>query len=216
MKDTFKHQGQRKNLVRVLKQKGITNAKILNAFTLLPRHWFIPAEFENHAYQDKAFPIDNEQTISQPYTVAYQTQLLEIKPGDTVLEIGTGSGFQAAVLCKLGVNLVSIERHALLHQKAKNILARLELHANLILGDGTLGYSKLAPYDKILVTAGAPNIPQSYIDQLKIGGMIVIPVGKNKSEQKMVLGTKLKDGTINYSLQGDFKFVPLLGKSGWK
>lgn len=215
MKDTFKHQGQRKNLVKVLKSKGISNPLILDCFLQLPRHWFIPLEFENHAYQDKAFPIDNEQTISQPYTVAYQTQLLDIKSGDKVLEIGTGSGFQAAVICKLGANLVSIERHLQLHEKAKNLLKLLNLNANLIHGDGTLGNKTHAPYDKILVTAGAPNIPKSYIEQLKVGGLIVIPVGKTQTEQKMVLGTKLQDGTLDYSLKGDFKFVPLLGQSGW-
>ena len=216
MKDTFKHQGKRKNLCKILAEKGIENKKILDVFNALPRHWFLPAEFQDHAYQDKAFPIDNKQTISQPYTVAYQTQLLNIKPRDKVLEIGTGSGFQAAVLCMLNANLTSIERHEQLHYQAKDMLDKLNLKATLILADGTLGYRTNAPYDKILVTAGAPNVPNEYIKQLKVGGNIVIPVGKDKSKQKMILGTKMSNGTLDYSIKGDFKFVPLLGKKGWE
>ena len=216
MKDTAKHQGLRNQLANILQQKGIEDEQVLEAIKNIPRHLFIDSSFEDHAYQDKAFPIDNEQTISQPYTVAYQTQLLNIKPRDKVLEIGTGSGFQAAVLCMLNANLTSIERHEQLHYQAKDMLDKLNLKATLILADGTLGYRTNAPYDKILVTAGAPNVPNEYIKQLKVGGNIVIPVGKDKSKQKMILGTKMSNGTLDYSIKGDFKFVPLLGKKGWE
>ena len=216
MKDTYQHKGQRKNLVKELKNKGITDLKVLAAINTIPRHWFIPAEFERFAYQDNAFPIEKGQTISQPYTVAYQTQLLEIKKSDKILEIGTGSGYQAAVISFLGAELYSIERIEELYKKSKIILDQLKLPARLILGDGTLGLPEFAPFDKIIVTAGAPNIPASYINQLKIGGKIVIPVGKNQEDQKMVLAIKQKDGSIKHSILGDFKFVPLIGSQGWK
>ncbi|MDB4347043.1 protein-L-isoaspartate(D-aspartate) O-methyltransferase [Bacteroidia bacterium] len=216
MKDTYRHQGQRKSLIKILRSKGIQDTKVLNAINTIPRHWFIPAEFESYAYQDNAFPIDSGQTISQPYTVAYQTELLDIKPGDRILEIGTGSGYQAAILCSLGATLYSIERIKELHIQAGELLNKLNLNANLILGDGTKGAKEFAPYDKIIVTAGAPHIPTNYVKQLKTGGAIVIPVGKTQASQKMILAIKQADGSIKHEVKGDFKFVPLLGEQGWK
>lgn len=215
MKDTYQHKGQRKSLVKILKNKGILDHNVLMAINTIPRHWFIPQEFENYAYQDNAFPIEGGQTISQPYTVAFQTQLLAVEKGDKILEIGTGSGYQAAVLSLLGAELYSIERIEKLHIAAAALLKKLSLDAILLLGDGTKGAADFAPYDKIIVTAGAPNIPASYINQLKIGGKIVIPVGKTQENQKMVLAVKLADGSIKHSFEGDFKFVPLLGEKGW-
>lgn len=216
MKDTYKHQGQRKSLVKTLHSKGIIDNRVLKAIETIPRHWFIPQEFEDHAYQDKAFPIEGGQTISQPYTVAFQTQLLAVKKGDKILEIGTGSGYQAAVLSILGAQLYSVERIKILHQEAGALLKRLGLKANLIYADGTKGAVAHAPFDKIIVTAGAPHIPKSYINQLKTGGIIVIPVGKTQENQKMILATKQFDGSVKHSFEGDFKFVPLLGEQGWK
>jgi len=164
--------------------KGITNEKVLDAIATIPRHLFISSEFESYAYNDTAFPISSGQTISQPYTVAYQTQMLDIKPGEKILEIGTGSGYQAAVLAHLGANLFSVERIEKLHLSAKRILRELNYNATLIYDDGSLGLGQYAPYDKIIVTAGAPRIPLSYIHQLRIGGKIIIPVGKTKEQQK--------------------------------
>lgn len=215
MKDTYKHQGQRKNLVKALKAKGIMDNNVLSAIEALPRHWFIPQEFETHAYQDKAFPIDSGQTISQPYTVAFQTQLLAVNKGDKILEIGTGSGYQAAILSMLGANLFSVERIEELHLQAKEILKKLNIPVTLIHADGTKGAEIHAPFDKIIVTAGAPHIPKSYVKQLKVGGTMVIPVGKTQENQKMVLATKNADGSIKHTFEGDFKFVPLLGEQGW-
>jgi len=216
LKDTYRHRGLRKKLVDVLISKGISNPKVLDAIAAIPRHLFISSEFESYAYNDAAFPISSGQTISQPYTVAYQTAMLDIKPGEKVLEIGTGSGYQAAVLAHLGANLISVERIEKLHLSAKKILKELNYDATLIYDDGSLGVSKYAPYDKIIVTAGAPRIPMSYINQLKIGGKIIIPVGKTKSQQKMVLATKTAEGAISHEILGDFKFVPLIGEQGWE
>lgn len=216
MKDTYRHKGLRKKLVDVLMNKGITNEKVLDAIATIPRHLFISSEFESYAYNDTAFPISSGQTISQPYTVAYQTQMLDIKPGEKILEIGTGSGYQAAVLAHLGANLFSVERIEKLHLSAKRILRELNYNATLIYDDGSLGLGQYAPYDKIIVTAGAPRIPLSYIHQLRIGGKIIIPVGKTKEQQKMVLATKTGEETISHEVLGDFKFVPLIGKQGWE
>jgi len=216
LKDTYRHKGLRKKLVDVLMNKGITNEKVLDAIATIPRHLFISSEFESYAYNDTAFPISSGQTISQPYTVAYQTQMLDIKPGEKILEIGTGSGYQAAVLAHLGANLFSVERIEKLHLSAKRILRELNYNATLIYDDGSLGLGQYAPYDKIIVTAGAPRIPLSYIHQLRIGGKIIIPVGKTKEQQKMVLATKTGEETISHEVLGDFKFVPLIGKQGWE
>lgn len=212
--DTYKHKGQRQKLVNELISKGITDKAVLSVINTIPRHLFFEEALQNHAYIDKAFPIGEEQTISQPYTVAKQTELLSIKPKDTVLEIGTGSGYQCAVLCALQAKVFSIERHKSLHLQAKKMLAQLQFSPKLICGDGTLGLPSFAPFDGIIVTAGAPVVPDTLIDQLKIGGRLVIPVGDNHN-QKMLRITKTSDSSITTQEFGDFSFVPLIGKKGW-
>ncbi|MEO8774114.1 MAG: protein-L-isoaspartate(D-aspartate) O-methyltransferase, partial [Gelidibacter sp.] len=180
MKDTFKHQGLRQQLVDIVKDKGISDAKVLKAIGKIPRHLFMDSSFLDHAYQDKAFPIAADQTISQPYTVAFQTELMQIKTGDTVLEIGTGSGYQTAVLCELGAKVYSIERQLELFKITSKFLPKLGYRPRkLIFGDGYKGLEEEAPFDSIIVTAGAPFVPKPLMSQLKIGGRLVIPVGEN-------------------------------------
>lgn len=209
MKDSFKHKGLRKQLVKSLLDKGITNKFILHAIKNIPRHFFIDSEFVDHAYQDKAFPIGSGQTISQPYTVAFQTNLLEIKRGDKVLEIGTGSGYQTALLCELGAEVYSIERQKKLFKKTSDFLPKIGYFPKkLIFGDGYIGFEEQAPYDSILVTAGAPFIPKMLLNQLKINGNLVIPVGE--SSQTMTLITKLEEDKFKKTEYGEFNFVPLL------
>lgn len=215
MLDNYRHKGLRKNLVSNLKLKGITDTKVLAAIEKVPRHFFLDSAFEEKAYEDKPFQIGEEQTISQPYTVAFQSQLLQIKKMDKVLEIGTGSGYQAAILAELGANLYTIERHKSLYLKAKKLLEQLGYRAYFFYGDGTLGLPKSAPFDKIIVTAGAPVVPETLIEQLKNGGRMVIPVG-NELRQKMLLITKDSFGKIHQKEEGDFLFVPLIGEKGWK
>ncbi|MDW3211168.1 MAG: protein-L-isoaspartate(D-aspartate) O-methyltransferase [Reichenbachiella sp.] len=205
----------RKSLVRKLREKGITNERVLDAIGKIPRHWFFDEIFVEHAYQDKAFPIAEGQTISQPYTVAFQTDLLEVSPGKKVLEIGTGSGYQACVLVENGVDLVTIEYKEKLSRLAQKMLKFMGYSPRFIIGDGSLGYDKFAPYDGIIVTAGAPTVPQALVDQLKPGGHLVIPVG-NRSTQKMLRLTKQLDGRITKEEYSNFSFVPLLGDDGWK
>ena len=181
MKDTNKHQGLRNLLVKQLKEKGITDKNVLDAIAKIPRHLFIDSSFENFAYQDKAFPIGADQTISQPYTVAFQTELLQVEKEHKILEIGTGSGYQTAVLCLLGAKVYSVERQNELFKKTKNLLSKLTINVIpklLSFGDGYKGLPDYAPFDSIIVTAGAPVIPQALMSQLKIGGRLVIPVGK--------------------------------------
>ncbi len=216
--DTYKHKGQRRLLREQLEQKGISDAAVLNAIDTLPRHFFLPPEFESHAYEDKAFPILAGQTISQPYTVAYQTQLLGIQEGSKVLEIGTGSGYQAAVLALCKAQVYSIERHKELSVSAGALLKTIGLtnQMHLFVGDGTKGLAAHAPYDAIIVTAGAPSVPKALISQLKIGGRLVIPVGKQAEVQKMVRITKTTDTDIKTEIFDDFSFVPLVGENGWK
>jgi protein-L-isoaspartate(D-aspartate) O-methyltransferase len=216
--DTYKHKGQRRQLRELLSSKGITDNLVLNAIDALPRHFFLPHEFENHAYEDKAFPIAAGQTISQPYTVAYQTQLLQIKSGARILEIGTGSGYQAAVLQLCGADVYSIERHQVLSDTAAAMLKLLGItdRIHLFVGDGTKGLPNLAPYDGIIVTAGAPSVPKTLVSQLKIGGHLVIPVGKQAEVQKMVRITKINEKDIKTEIYDDFSFVPLVGENGWK
>nr|WP_298657348.1 protein-L-isoaspartate(D-aspartate) O-methyltransferase [uncultured Flavobacterium sp.] len=209
MKDTNKHQGLRNQLVKQLEDKGITDKNVLEAISKVPRHLFLDSSFENFAYQDKAFPIGADQTISQPFTVAFQTQLLDIKKGDKVLEIGTGSGYQTAVLCLLGASVYTIERQNKLFKKAQLLLPKLGYNPKkFVFGDGYKGLSDAAPFDSIIVTAGAPFIPQPLMAQLKIGGRLVIPVGEN--EQIMTLLVRKNEKQFEKQEFGDFKFVPLL------
>lgn len=212
--DSYKHKGLREKLVATLQKKGILSQNVLEAINTIPRHIFFEDALQNHAYIDKAFPIGEKQTISQPFTVAKQTELLEIKPGDKILEIGTGSGYQCSILCSLKAKVFSIERHKSLHLQAKKMLTTLQLNPKLICGDGTLGYPSFAPYDGIIVTAGAPVIPDSLIDQLKIGGKLIIPVGDGKN-QKMIRILKISETKITTTEHGVFSFVPLIGKEGW-
>lgn len=219
--DTYKHKGLRLQLLELLKQKGIVDQLVLDAISALPRHFFLPHEFESHAYEDKAFPIGEDQTISQPYTVAYQTQLLQIKPNDRVLEIGTGSGYQGSVLSLCGAQVYSIERHAKLSETAANTVKKvnalgLNIQLNLFVGDGTKGIAEYGPYDKIIVTAGAPSVPKALVKQLKIGGVLVIPVGGEKEVQRMVRLVKTDELNIKTEVFDQFSFVPLLGENGWK
>jgi protein-L-isoaspartate(D-aspartate) O-methyltransferase len=209
LKDTSKHQGLRNQLAIVLKARGITDANVLNAIRKIPRHFFIDSSFESHAYQDKAFPIAAEQTISQPYTVAFQSQILEIKKGDKVLEIGTGSGYQTAMLLELKAEVYSIERQHELFKKTSFFLPKLGYKPKkFIFGDGYKGLPEQAPFDKIIVTAGAPFVPKPLLAQLKIGGMLLIPVGD--STQIMTLFIRKSAKEFHKQELGDFAFVPML------
>lgn len=209
MKDTFTHQGLRKRLVETLKKKGIGDEAVLNAIATVPRHLFMDSGFLDHAYVDKAFPIAAEQTISQPYTVARQTELLQLKKGDKILEIGTGSGYQTAILLELGAQVYTIERQNELFKKSKLFLPKLGYRPKkMIFGDGYIGLEAFAPYDGIVVTAGAPYVPKPLMAQLAIGGKLVIPVGK--SEQMMTVITRKSDKEFEKKEFGAFRFVPLL------
>ena len=194
MKDTHKHQGLRKQLATVLEAKGITDQKVLEAVRKIPRHLFIDSSFEAHAYQDKAFPIAAEQTISQPYTVAFQSQTLEVKTDDKVLEIGTGSGYQTAVLLEMGAEVYSIERQHELFKKTSLFLPKLGYRAKkLIFGDGYKGLPEIAPFDKIIVTAGAPFVPKPLLSQLKVGGKLLIPVGDDTQIMTLFIRKSAKE-----------------------
>ena len=209
LKDTFKHQGLRKQLVNVLKTKGIKDVNVLKAIGKVPRHLFMDSSFLDHAYQDKAFPIGADQTISQPYTVAFQTELLEVKKEDKILEIGTGSGYQTAVLCELGAKVFSIERQLELFKKTSIFLPKLGYRAKkLIFGDGYKGLEEEAPFDSIIVTAGAPFVPKPLLNQLKIGGRLVIPVGENVQIMTLFIRKDAKE--FEQHELGEFRFVPLL------
>lgn len=215
IKDTYKHKGQRKRLVELLQSKGISDATVLNAMLQVPRHFFFSKEFEDFAYDDKAFPIEDGQTISQPYTVAYQSQLLQLKKGVKVLEIGTGSGYQASVLAQVGAHVFTIERQKGLYEKAKPMLKSMGYNDILFYyGDGTMGLSEYAPYDRIIVTAGAPAVPRALVDQLNTNGMLVIPVGDAETQQMLRI-TKLANGELKKETFKNFAFVPLLGEAGW-
>ena len=208
--DTTKHQGRRHQLIQVLKDKGITDKAVLKAIGDIPRHLFMDSSFEDHAYKDKAFPIGADQTISHPYTVAFQSQQLMVKPGVKVLEIGTGSGYQTAVLCHMGAVVYSIERqHELFRTSLKRLPALGFKTKKLIFGDGYKGYPDKAPFDRIIVTAGAPFIPEALLAQLAIGCIMVIPVGKEN--QKMTVITRTSNADFEQLVLGNFKFVPLLG-----
>ncbi|MFT5647897.1 MAG: protein-L-isoaspartate(D-aspartate) O-methyltransferase [Aureispira sp.] len=210
MEDSNRHKGMRKRLAEKLYEKGIRDENVLSAIQAIPRHFFLDKAFEEHAYEDKAFPIDEHQTISQPYTVAYQTELLQVKKREKILEIGTGSGYQSAVLAVLGVRLYTIERHELLHQKAKKMFETLGLLGiRSYFRDGYKGLGEFAPFDKIIVTAGASEVPPALKQQLKIGGILVIPVG-NESHQKMLKITRLNETDYQEEVLSNFRFVPLL------
>lgn len=207
--DDYKHQGQRRQLVQLLKEKGITDAAVLAAIGKVPRHLFIDdSAFERFAYVDQAFPIDCGQTISQPYTVAFQSQLLAVKRGEKVLEVGTGSGYQTAILCELGAKVFSIERHRPLHLATKKRLAAMGYRPTLLHGDGYLGMPLDAPFNKIIVTCGAPDVPQALVDQLLPHGRLVIPVGADAG-QRMVTLDLLPQGPVRKE-HGMFSFVPML------
>lgn len=209
MKDTNKHQGLRNQLAKVLEEKGINDKNVLEAIKKIPRHLFLNSSFEDFAYQDKAFPIAAGQTISQPYTVAFQSQLLEVKKDQKILEIGTGSGYQTAVLCLLGAKVYSVERQNELFKTTSLLLPKLGIRPkHLSFGDGYKGLPNYAPFDSIIVTAGAPIIPQPLMAQLKIGGRLVIPLGEN--EQVMTLLIRKNETQFEKHEFGDFRFVPLL------
>ncbi|MBP0903599.1 protein-L-isoaspartate(D-aspartate) O-methyltransferase [Mariniflexile gromovii] len=209
MKDTFKHKGLRQQLVATIKNKGITNEAVLNAIGKIPRHLFMDSGFLDYAYKDMAFPIAADQTISQPYTVAFQTELLQVKKEDKILEIGTGSGYQTAVLCELGAKVYSIERQQELFKKTNIFLPKLGYRAKkLIFGDGYKGLKEEAPFDGIIVTAGAPFVPKPLLSQLKIGGRLVIPVGEDV--QIMTLFIRKDTKEFEQHEFGEFRFVPLL------
>lgn len=209
IKDNYKHKGKRSQMIAMLKQMGITDEKVLSVMDLIPRHAFLDEAFLEYAYENKAFQIGEGQTISQPYTVAFQTQLLAINKNEKVLEIGTGSGYQTAVLCGMGARVFSIERQRVLHDRAKRFLPMLNINPKLFYGDGYLGQPMFAPFDKIIVTAGAPFIPEPLKAQLKVGGIMVIPVGDSKG-QKMYSLYKKSETQFETKLHGDFHFVPLL------
>lgn len=215
MEDSYRHKGMRRQLVKILQTKGIKDQRILAIIGKIPRHFFFENALVEHAYEDKAFPIGAGQTISQPYTVAFQTELLGIKPGDKVLEIGTGSGYQAMVLVDMGADLYTIEYQKVLYERTRAYLPTMGYNPHFFFGDGSKGLSKCAPYDKIIVTAGAPTVPDALIDQLNVGGCLVIPVGNQKTQQ-MLRVTKTAEGKIRNEVFHDFKFVPLLGSDGWK
>lgn len=204
------HQGLRSKLVTTLRQKGITNDRILSAFMNIPRHMFLDNAFAKWAYTDVAFPIEAEQTISQPYTVAFQTSLLKLTGNEKVLEIGTGSGFQACVLSYMGVKVYTIERQEKLFHKTDMLLNRLGFgRIRTLLGDGYKGSQRFAPFDRILLTCGAPFVPQDLLDQLKIGGILVIPLGEGET-QRMIRITKVADDRFEKEDFGEFRFVPFL------
>lgn len=213
MQDTYKHKGMRKKLIQQLRQDTrITNEAIFEAFDNVPRHYFLDLVFVEQAYTNMAFQIGAGQTISHPVTVAFQSQLLEIKRGEKVLEIGTGSGFQTCILCQMGAKVFSIERQKELYDKAKNIVRFFGFNPKILFGDGYKGMPAFAPFDKIIVTCGAPDVPEALISQLNIGGIIVIPVGEG-SEQTMKRITKVSETELQIEEFGTFKFVPMLERT---
>jgi protein-L-isoaspartate(D-aspartate) O-methyltransferase len=208
--DTYRHKGLRKKLIDQIREKGISDERVLEAMMNIPRHYFLDTALEHIAYQDRAFPIGEGQTISQPYTVAYQTQLLEVKPFEKILEIGTGSAYQAIVLAEMGANVLTIERQKKLFDLNKGFFLKSK-YANIkfFYGDGFEGVPTYSPFDKILITAAAPFIPPKLIDQLKVGGKMVIPLDED-GLQKMMRITKNADGTLQEESFSNFSFVPML------
>lgn len=210
MEDSYRHQGMRKKLVDTIRKKGICDERVLEVIGSIPRHFFLDSSFLEFAYEDKPFPIGSGQTISQPYTVAFQTELLQVKKGDKILEIGTGSGYQACVLEALGAKVFSVERQKRLYDKTKEFLRELGYHIKVFYGDGNKGLPTYGPFDKILITAAAPNLQENLIDQLKPGGIIVVPLGHG-AVQTMMRYTKQLTGELTAESFGAFRFVPLLG-----
>lgn len=213
-KDTYKHKGLRKVLMKTLREKGIKDEAVLEAMGKVPRHFFIEKYTAEKAYEDTALQINAGQTISQPFTVAYQTELLDIKPGLKVLEIGTGSGYQAAILAEMGAKVYTVERQKELFQKSRELLTGLGYAVKCFLGDGSVGLPVQAPFDRIIVTAGAPSVPDPLLKQLKKGGTLVIPVGDEKI-QKMITVLKISDKEYERIELDAFKFVPLIGEKAW-
>ena len=212
--DNYREQGARKRLVEILRKKGIEDEQVLAAIGKVPRHYFFDETFWNQAYKDIAFPIGAGQTISQPYTVAYQTQLLHIRKGDKVLEIGTGCGYQTCILMELGAKVFTIERQEKLYERTIQVLPYMGYKPKFFLGDGSIGIATDAPYEKIIVTAGAPTVPQVLLKQLNIGGILVIPVGDEQS-QKMVTVLKTAENDYERHVLDTFRFVPLVGDRAW-
>lgn len=209
MKDDYIHQGKRKQLVELLAKKGIADQEVLEAINRVPRHLFMDSGFLEHAYVDKAFPIAADQTISQPYTVARQTELLELETGDNVLEIGTGSGYQSAVLLEMGMQVYTVERQNELFKKTSKFLPKLGYRPKkMVFGDGYKGLPEFAPYDGIVVTAGAPELPRELLAQLKMGGRLVIPLGK--TNQIMTVFTRKGETEFEKREYGAYRFVPML------
>ncbi|MDP2423702.1 MAG: protein-L-isoaspartate(D-aspartate) O-methyltransferase [Bacteroidales bacterium] len=210
MEDNYRHQGLRKKLIENIRHKGINNQAVLQAMEMVPRHFFFDSSFLEFAYDDKPFPIGAAQTISQPYTVAYQTLLLDVHKGDKILEVGTGSGYQACILAQMGAKVFTIERHKSLYQKAKTFLPTIGFgQIKVFYGDGFKGLPAFAPYDKILVTAAAPYVPVPLIEQLKTGGLLVLPLDEGDA-QRMTVVRKLPEGELQMKEHGAFRFVPLL------
>lgn len=207
--DTFRHKGLRKKLVNTIKLKGITDEAVLNAIGRVRRHLFMDSSFVQFSYQDRAFPISSGQTISQPFTVAYQTQLLKIEKLDSVLEVGTGSGYQAAILCEMGAKVFTVERHRRLYEAASKLLPALGYNLNIYFGDGYEGLPLYGPFDKIIVTAGTTKVPEVLKNQLKVGGRLVVPVGA-EHHQVMKLIIRESEATYKEESRGSFVFVPLL------
>ena len=209
MEDSIKHQGLRRHLVELLKSKGIDSKSVLKAVGSVPRQYFMDHSLINFSYEDQAYPISSNQTISQPFTVAFQTQLLEIEADNKILEIGTGSGYQTAILLELSSQIYTIERQQKLFKKTQRLFKSLGLRPKkIIFGDGILGLADDAPFDRILVTAGASQVPKNLLDQLKIGGKLVIPVGLK--EQEMLRFTRISEKEFNKESFGKFRFVPLV------
>lgn len=212
--DNYREKGARKKLVKHLESRGIEDKGVLAAIGKVPRHYFFDETFWNQAYRDIAFPIGDGQTISQPYTVAYQSELLHVKKGDKVLEIGTGSGYQTCILLELGAEVFTIERQESLYQRTIQVLPYMGYRPHFFLGDGSRGIPEHAPYDKIIVTAGAPFVPEIMLQQLKIGGLLVIPVGDEKS-QKMITVLRVGEKEFERIELDTFRFVPLVGDKAW-
>lgn len=212
--DSYREKGARKKLVELLRERGIADEKVLKAIGKVPRHYFFDETFWKQAYKDIAFPIGDGQTISQPYTVAYQTELLHIKAGDKVLEIGTGSGYQTCILIELGAQVFTIERQEKLYNRTIQVLPHMGYQAEFFFGDGSKGIAEHAPYDKIIVTAGAPMVPEILLKQLKTGGILVIPVGDENS-QKMITVLRVSEKDYERIELDTFRFVPLVGEKAW-